>query len=187
MKLILINGKKRSGKDYFAGELKKQLELQDYSVEIMSFAEPIKSIIAITLGISTGELELYKNNPEQYEIDTFDNEILIHKTNYREVLQQFSTEAMKPFFGKDVWVKMLLARAQDKQVDYILVPDFRFLVENIGDCTVRVNNFDLISTDLHESEIQLDKFKFDYQINNTGKPNLTLDINNFIKYLAKLN
>jgi hypothetical protein len=66
--IILIAGKKRSGKNYTAEMLQSMLLKKNISCETFSFAEPLKDIVAKTFLISQSELEDYKNNPNRYKI-----------------------------------------------------------------------------------------------------------------------
>ena len=187
-KIILVNGKKRSGKDYVARELKKLLETKSKTVQIMSFAEPMKSIISTTLGIAEKELELYKNNPENYKVclvhdDEFGSNYSV-LTDFRKILQQFGTECMKPHFGDDVWVNLLLDRAKNAKCDYIIVPDFRFKCEYISAYTINVQNNELQSTDQHSSENGLDNFEFMFSVDNTTTDGIHKDISLELQKIA---
>ena len=174
--VVLINGKKRSGKDYLSSLLRKQL-----NGEILSFASPMKAIIARTFGISLKELEDYKNR----EVDVFG-------TNFRKILQNFGTEAMKPVFGDNVWAKLCVDKAMDSHKDYIIISDWRFMVEYrellSRNCTVipiNIHNDDLLQEDIHCSEQELEAFsKFKHTIDNTGQPDLTRLISQLVKEIA---
>ena len=183
-KIVLINGLKRSGKDYTASLLKQEIESRGGTCEIMSFAEPMKRIIAKIFGIHPGILEEYKNSPEDYgfEIRAYPNNqpsINISYGNFRKALQIFGTEAMKPEFGESVWADLLYKRAHESNADVILVPDFRFNIEYHPEAvTLKVVHSDLeaMATDLHASETELNDFLFNYYIDNTGYPDQTENI-----------
>ena len=184
-KIILINGKKRSGKDYFANELRKELESRGESAEIMSFADPIKNIITTTFGISLEKLDEFKNNPELYPIETvcrfMPQEVILESTDYRTILQRFGTEAMKEYFGEAVWVNLLLERVAASESDFVLVPDFRFLCEDISPYTINIYNANTVNSgDTHRSENELNEFKFKYYVDNTDYS----DLPDSVQYLA---
>lgn len=164
MKYILINGKKRAGKDFFASLLKAELDNAGYTSEVLSFAGPVKDIMSIALNITHDELDEFKNNKAPIYIQNK------HVSDARAILQNFGTEAMKKYFGEDVWVNLLRARAEKTNADFIIVPDFRFFSEHLpGSTTVRILNDDICSTsDLHRSENELNEFVFDYELDNTG-------------------
>jgi hypothetical protein len=190
MKIVLINGKKRSGKDFFAKLLRNELVDKGHDAEVVSFAEPMKKIISTIFGCGVLDLEQYKNNPDSYKITVTEDKNHILSTDFRKVLQLFGTEGMKPIFGTDVWVQLLINAADElesKGVEYVIVPDFRFLIENVGDYTVKVHNDEVESacTDGHSSENELNDFNFDYCIDNTGYKNLEPQIQEFIKFLEQ--
>ena len=58
MKIVLIAGAKRSGKDFSASLLKNKLPRS----EIFAFADPIKIMASETLGITVAEFDNFKNN-----------------------------------------------------------------------------------------------------------------------------
>lgn len=185
-KIILINGKKRHGKDYLARMLAQSLKDFGESAEIMGFADTLKRIISKTLDITIEDLEKYKNHPDTFLLyymrknpHVGDDQIL-QEINFRQILQTFGTEAMKDEFGQDVWVKLLEERAQKSSANFIIVPDFRFLCEQISPCTVKIFNNDIVENDNHRSENELNDFKFNHIIDNTGR----LDISQQVKTLA---
>lgn len=170
-KIILINGKKRAGKDYIANILKEKLG----NCEIFHYADSMKQIIADTFEISLEELENFKN--ENVEI-TFNGK----RTTFRRVLQCFATEACKKVFGKDIWKQIVLNKMENSNAEYIIIPDFRFPEEYIEDSlTVKVLGGD--TNDTHISESALNDFKFDYIIDNTNKGDLTYWINGLLELI----
>lgn len=177
-KVILINGKKRSGKDHCAKLIKAELEKIGKTVEIMSFADPIKKIMAKTFNMSLDDLDVAKNVAAPIQVN---NKLT---TDMRTVLQVFGTEAMKEFFGEDVWTQLFLERSKKISVDYVLVPDFRFLCEEwVGDFTIKIVNRNIKSSDTHRSENELNDYVFDYTIDNTGKPDLSTAMNHVVEYM----
>ena len=179
-KIVLINGKKRAGKDYFAHLLQEDLKTRGYTSEIMSFAWPIKEILSRTFNMSIEELEECKNNPDEYKIrvdipngrETPD----VLTTDFREILQVFGTEAMKEQFGEEVWRDLLMRRANRSKCDFVIVPDFRFLSENVANITIKITNNDLQDNDQHRSENELNGFEFNYYVDNTGYRDLKGDV-----------
>jgi len=183
MQLILVNGKKRSGKDFFAQTLKAEFEKLGKTAEVMSFAEPLKDIIAETFDITHKQLDDWKNLAEpvgtiRQKMSGVDYTVL---TDFRLILQKFGTEAMKKWFGEDVWVRLLASRAYNSTVDFIIVPDFRFLSEDVpGAITVKIKNADFDNAgDTHRSETELDNFEFMHYIDNTGYPNIEQTVSEF--------
>lgn len=188
MQLILVNGKKRSGKDYFAKMLTDELAKVGKTAEVMSFAEPIKEIIAETFDLSLEDLDDYKNQARacgisHSKMDGYEFEKL---TDFRLILQKFGTEAMKKWFGEDVWVRLLADRAYKSSAEFIIVPDFRFLTEDVpGAITVKIKNADVDNSgDTHRSETELNDFTFMHTFDNTGYPDISSDVQEFVKELT---
>lgn len=175
-KIVLINGKKRSGKDFFANELQQALSENGATSELMSFAGPIKEILSKSFEIPVEVIDECKNYPDYYPIDIYTPEGC-ELTSFRKLLQRFGTDAMKEWFGEDVWTKLLMERAEKSDKDFVLVPDFRFLCENVSDYTIKIRNDDVEPNDPHRSETELEdnNFIFRYHVNNTGHPDLFED------------
>lgn len=177
--IIQLAGRKRSGKDWTATAIKEQLEAHGYSVEVMSFAEPLKDIASIILDMPLFDLELAKNNNDLvYRAGSYDNEYL---TTFRSLLQKLGTEAMKKYFGNTVWYDLLVNRIEQSSADYILVPDYRFPEETIpGALTVRIYSTSVDLTDNHISETALNDFVFDHVLDNSNKQLTESDIARFV-------
>jgi len=176
--LILVNGKKRAGKDYFSSLLLNELN-KNVTCTTMSFATPLKEIIAGAFKISIDELDALKNSDYSFMYNQFND---FQEITFREILQNFGTESMKAVFGGDVWVKLLISKYKEytkETGDIVIVPDFRFKCEHISDSyTINIVNDDINNTDSHASENELNSYKFDYYVDNTGKPNLHNDVVN---------
>ena len=187
-KVILLSGFKRSGKDFIAHYIHGKIE-----ASIISFAEPMKFIIAKTFGITLEELDAFKNDIEGYgiEVKAYPNnqpQVHIKYTNFREVLQLFGTEGMKPMFGDHVWAELAEKRAGEIG-GTIIIPDFRFRIEDeVWDkdkydvISVRIQDDNISMTDSHASEVDLLQYTFDYYINNTDKNETVFeDVNEMLR------
>ena len=189
-KLILVSGKKRSGKDYSTSLLAGSLRSRGYSVEVKSFAEPMKQIMSVIFGVSLGTIETAKNEPHNFPIvmtqsNTEANAVRF-STDMRQILQRFGSEAMKPIFGDDVWVRLMDQYVQSSSADFIIVTDFRFLIEHIPSATtIRIKCNLAESADQHVSEIELDDFAFDYVLNNDNHQLTQQDLDNFVTMLLE--
>ena len=171
MNVILISGLKRSGKDFVAEKLQEKM----YSSKVFALAEPLKDIIATTMGISVYELEDYKNDGRMLSLDPvggcYNYEGV---TDFRSILQRFGTEAMKKHFGDDVWVNLLIDNIYNLSLTTVIVSDWRFMSEynalaDVYDVwTVRVHD-DNLTPDDHVSETELMDFNFDLVVDNTAK------------------
>jgi hypothetical protein len=173
--LILINGLPRAGKDTVADYI-----TSNHSALKMSFATPMKNIIANTFGITLDELDTYKNNTDEYgvELKAYPNnqpQQVIKYTNFREILQLFGTEGMKPEFGTDVWSNLLYLKVLQADAELVVVPDYRFMCEykpqpGINIIRILVKDERDLPTEGHASDVELyqNNVEFDYVINNVG-------------------
>lgn len=191
LKKILISGKKRSGKDWTAAAIKSELETLGYSVDIIAFAEPMKDIIATTLGITPDELEQFKNNTKQFSCSVIENydHSTEHTTDFRKILQQFGNEAMKKYFGPTVWRDIAVNRINESTADYVIVSDFRMPEEYLPDSISIKIHSEASSTDSHSSETALDNWKFNFTLNNTNHQLTQSQIHEFVNntLIRKLN
>lgn len=168
--VILITGKKRSGKDTVAFMLNKYMD----GSKLMSFAYPMKKIIYDTIGITFKQGEYAKNYGKVKAFLKFWNPLFLF-LDIRRVLQIFGTEGMKPWFGNTVW-KDLAEKHMNS--DVLIISDWRFPEESKWSSdykivTVRIEREGLISTDTHASENALNEFETDYTIfNNSTIENL---------------
>lgn len=187
-KVIQILGLARSGKDWTASQLKTYFESQSKSVEIMSYAAPMKRITTALFGISLKQLNEYKNKSDRYSINLIDRFSGEHgfNTNFRTLLQKFGNKAMKSEFGDSVWSDLMLTNINQSSADIIIISDCRFTVElnSIGGTTIRVINFNLTSMN-HQSETELLDAKTDYCLNNTNYQLTTKQINELAEKILK--
>lgn len=171
--IILVSGKKRAGKDTVAQMIVEQLN-SAYSISRLSFAEPMKEILADTFDVELEDLEDYKNSPKLYPVMVLHPELVESfelSTDMRKILQRFGTEAMKKQFGDDVWSELLYKKIYS---DITVVPDWRFKSEleflkkqpDVKVVTIRVNRIGQVVHDEHISEKDLDDVKTDFTLNN---------------------
>lgn len=175
--IIQLLGLARSGKDWTASQFKAYFESQGKSVEIMSYAAPMKRIAAGLFGISLEQLDDFKNRSDKVSIEVYDNENILDKTspsfqletNFRTFLQRLGNDAIKPEFGDDVWAKLAKENIAKSTADVIIIPDCRFAVElnEVGGTTVRIVNNSLPPPMNHPSELELKDYETDYVLNNT--------------------
>lgn len=128
--LIGICGNARHGKDTL-GKLLAQsmggLMIPGYTQQL-AFADAVKNGVAITFGIP---------------IDTPKDQITWLGITYRQVLQQFGTEAMRRTFGEDIWIRIvdnIATNLAEEIVGNLIVTDVRF--ENEADWII--NNYGTI-------------------------------------------
>lgn len=174
--VILIEGKKRAGKNTVAEKVSEELQSRGIEVRLVSFAEPMKEILADTFEVSKDTIDIAKNEPYLYPIkmvqlreDVDYNKI---QTNMRRILQNFG-QAVKKHFGQSVWADLLYSKLQDGAI--YIVTDWRYIIEletlksrgDIRIITLQVYNEDVDSSDTHDSENELNDFDTAYTINNS--------------------
>ena len=160
-KVLLIAGQKRSGKDTLAHLISDELNRLGTKTVVMSFASPMKTILAVTLGISLEELEDLKNEPSN---------------PHRGYLQRLGTEGIKPWFGEDVWVRLAKEAVANSDAEVIIFADFRFPEEgsrlplSFPTKTLKVTRPGLKAdtADQHVSERALENWAFEYTVVNDG-------------------
>jgi len=96
------------------------------------------------------------------------------KRNYPEVrrlLQRMGTEAGRDVFGEQIWVNKTLGKL-DPQKNYIIT-DVRFqneadAIRDLGGQMWRVTRPGTGPVNCHSSEVALDNYVFDYNVENKG-------------------
>ena len=176
--VIQLLGFARSGKDWTASQFKAYFESQGKSVEIMSYAAPMKRIAATLFGISLEQLDVAKNNPATYPIycGKYGRDYL--ETDFRQFLQRLGNDAIKPIFGDNVWAKLAKANIDKSTADIIIMPDCRFTIElnEVGGTTVRIVNNSLPPPMNHPSELELLNYVTHYSLDNTDHSLTSEDI-----------
>ena len=176
--IIQLLGFARAGKDWTAYQLKAYFESQGKSVEIYSYAAPMKRIAATLFGISLEQLDVAKNNPATYPIYCGEYGRDYLETDFRQFLQRLGNDAIKPIFGDDVWAKLAKANIDKSTADIIIIPDCRFTVElnEVGGTTVRIVNNSLPPPMNHPSELELLNYVTHYSLDNTDHSLTSEDI-----------
>ena len=178
--IIQLLGQARSGKDFTATQLKLYYESIGKSVEILSYAAPMKQIAAALFGISLEQLDDFKNQPINYPltITSLYTGMPVVQLDFRTFLQRLGNEAIKPLFGDTVWANLMQEAISKSTADIIIVPDCRFTVElqAIGGTTIRVLNSALPAPMQHASELELANTICMYMLDNTNYQATPADI-----------
>jgi len=174
MKVILISGKARHGKDTAAGILQLALAEEGQSALIAHYADLVKYICEKFFGWNG-----------------------VKDEEGRTLLQKVGTDLVRTQ-QPNYWVDFLISifKLFPDQWDYVIIPDCRFpneidAIKNAGFETIHVrivrNNFDNGLTEEqknHPSETSLDDYKADYYLNNdAGMMDLLYAVNNFVQEL----
>lgn len=174
MRVILISGSARFGKDSTAFMMKELLEKQKKKVLIIHYADNLKLFAKNYFG--------WSGQKDQ---------------NGRELLQWLGTDVIRKNY-EDTWVDMVVALLKGIKTlyDYIIIPDVRFpneidrMRDNFDCITVRVirPNFDNGLTEeqrKHPSETALDNYPMEYELINDGDLEKLLDTTRtFIKNIG---
>ncbi len=182
--LIGVSGKMGSGKDYFVeNHIIPYIEnvLKEKCL-ILSFADMLKVNLMVHHNININEL-YGRKTPE-----------------IRKLLQLEGTEKGRNIYGEDIWIRYVKALSElykNRGIKYIIIPDVRFKNEyefikqnngilfrmhapNRNEKRLREESNDNIMYEQiknHQSEIELDDFKFDIIVNNIDKIDIKLEFN----------
>ena len=113
MILILLNGKKRSGKDTAGNILANKLK----NAKTFSLSSILKDMLCVFFDISREELEEKKDK----EIDLGGVSISV-----RKAMQTLGTEWGRDTIEKSIWVKALVSKLKKENLDYAIITDIRF-------------------------------------------------------------
>lgn len=107
-----------------------------------------------------------KGNPGSYTIEAVKQDMTV-----RELLQFVGTEGLRKGLHQDTWINALMSD-YDENSDWVIT-DTRMLneaneVKKRGGINIRINRPGVGPVNNHSSEIELDKYDFDYVIDNNG-------------------
>jgi phosphomevalonate kinase len=179
-KIIGLSGKLGSGKNYIAEKIIAPYFIDKYNISIIGFGDQVKQ-------------ELYARNIELTYDVLYDNKT--HES--RQKLQQYATENGRDKYNENMWIRGLDMQIETFQRrsckdTLIIVCDVRFIneaeyIKSKNGVLFRIESpirtqsrywkesggnlqiHQMISK--HQSEIDLDKYKFDYSINNDKEIN----------------
>ncbi len=167
MEVIGITGYDRCGKDTFAKWLKRQYEIKNKKVVVLSMADTLKNVASKLLNVNKELLEKFKEDG-----------VILHcgleVTTARDILINLST-ALKEEFGEVIFINALakkLLKAKEKGVDVVIVPDIRFVKEAeyikdlngvIKGMMIKINS-KLPTCGENGKKYEVDKIKYDIDI-----------------------
>jgi len=170
MKILIITGFARSGKDTLASYIEKASVARGYKCKKLAFAKPMKQIASIMFNMTEKEIEEHKEEPVRW---------LDSKITPRKFLQHFGTDFVRKIVDENFWVIKMqqeINKAKKEGFDLFIITDCRFENElnlkktnkNCLSIKVKRNNRQRISTSGHISEIGIDDDKVDIIFNNDG-------------------
>jgi dephospho-CoA kinase len=175
--IIGLSGYAQTGKDTVADYLVKS-----YGFVRVAFADPIREALykldpKIRFGESSGVSLSHAVDRVGWE------EVKKISTDARELLQRLGTEVGRDMFGNDFWVNQAILRAKEHKK--VVISDVRYVneaeaVRLQGGLLFRINKNNVVEVNKHESEKNLNDYKFDHVINNNStKEDLYKTIDNF--------
>jgi len=176
MVVVQITGKKQAGKNTLASILREKLEARSYRTADLAYADPIKSILARTFGITVAQLEGAKEAKGLWSrlvLAVKHRDPVFMFYNFRVVMQRFGTEIMQGEFGENVWVEKAhnrLANLRSSDVQVAIITDWRFPQETILNA-LKVRIIDprhFHDKDLHKSETHNLSASVDIEVVNSG-------------------
>jgi len=164
--IIGIFGRARSGKNTFANMIEKVcVNKYGYSVQQVSFAEPVKYGLARLIGTSVAELENAKENNGK-----------VNGIDVRKALQEVPTALRKQ--NDSLYVDIITNIINKSEHDVIIVTDGRFPIEadlltDRGAYLVKLFRYTILTGDIskHVSETSLDNIPEDmfFSVVNNNK------------------
>lgn len=173
MKILIISGKARHGKNTFADILQSKLESKNKKVIQMAYGDLVKYVCNKYFGAT------YEHNEEN-----------------RYIWQNVGTNRVRENLNMpNYWVDKVcdFIKMTEGMYDYIIIIDARFINEieipksifkNVETFRVIRPNFNSGLTEKqlnHVSETQLDNYEFDNVVYNTSLEKLNTYVDNYIK------
>lgn len=193
--IIGFSGKMGSGKS-LAADISKSYLSNRYNLdtlEIKSFAGPLKMMIAAWAGISDWTLLSYPKVKSSLVPDHIARYIRAELPQYqdregftfREALQFIGTDIIRAKVP-DFWVESTLCNYDPNKV--IIIDDCRFIdeadrIRSLGGEVIRINLAIQENFSTHASEVSLDDYKFDHVIINDkskGKSSLMIQVVSYL-------
>ena len=193
--IIGINGYAGSGKDTVGEIIRMQQPKENW--EIKKFAGKLKEVASIILGIPK---TMFEN--QEFKKKTLPQMWSDHglPMTVRDFLQRLGTDALRQGLHPNTWVNALMmeykevcfAGKDSEGADLFAYPnwivtDCRFpneanAIKNAGGIIIRVNRQGYKAINAHPSEVALDKWSYDYVIDNDGSiEDLKKEVKNVLK------
>ena len=163
--VVGLAGQMRSGKDTVAdifGRLIQENHL-DFQINRLSFAEPIKSMLQVGLGLARDQVDGGRK-------DVVDND---YGCTPRHMMQSLGTEWGRELIHQDIWRIALMRKLKFDSGWFNIITDVRFdnEAEWIRDlptrsCIIHIDRFDRMDDQGHTSEAGVQTRQGDFIIDN---------------------
>jgi hypothetical protein len=183
---VVISGKKRHGKNYFADRLKIALRKEFISFAEEAFANPMKRFCADVFGIPIEDMETEAGKAKNTHLRWSDINKRVAATKMsddfitvRELLQILGTEVFREGFYGPIWAEAPFRKThkwhytrygelESEPASVVIITDCRFPNEVVeakknDAIIVRVVRESMKSTDEHVSETALDNYTWDHR------------------------
>jgi hypothetical protein len=131
--------------------------------EIKKFADTLKDVVCLILGCTRSQLEQDDFKKSKLPTEWGDY-------TYRQVLQFVGTDLLRYQFCNDVWVNALMKfyfPSRNWLISDVRFPNEAEAIKKQGGINIKINRT-LAPILYHESELALNNYSFDYEIDNNG-------------------
>lgn len=163
--VIGIGGQKRAGKSTLSQALGQAAMERGWSVEEISFAQPIKDMLA---EVFRYEIAFNTFTDDSKKLDKVEVAPGVYMT-VREMLQKVGTDCFRNIIHKDFWVARGMAKIKACSADLVLIPDVRFAnelvpLQELGHTVFVAKLCDTVApADTHPSETGLLEIRSDFE------------------------
>jgi len=171
--IVTLVGSARVGKDTAMEVLKREAKKNGLIVNVIALADPIKDILATTLGISRADFDKLKED-EDFAIDVHHAELdVFAQPTIRRMLQNYG-EYAKTQHGTFVWCKLGDEKIKEGVINIIsdvrLPLEYSFFKEHrkYPVLSMKVERPSLKKEDTHHTENLVDRIPKDVTIINDG-------------------
>jgi hypothetical protein len=174
-KIILITGKKFSGKDTTAERL-----VENYRYKRYAYADSLKNMaVKLVNEVLGGNCSISNFVDLDKKEKPIELPLITKKITPREILQAFGTNFVREYLSDSYWVDYIVNEINTTNPRYACITDYRFpnefdeIVKNLSNkydiFRIKVKRNSIIVKDGHSSENALNSLKdsdFDYILNN---------------------
>ncbi len=170
MRLLIICGRKRSGKDTVADIICSKYETDKYTINRLALATCLKEIFTETFNLSIDKLDQMKNN----------NLIFVNNIKMRDCIINFG-ETIKNRINKNIWCEMVEKKLDNNKIN--IITDMRYEHEYMYFLKYNpiIIKIEREHTEIIENENEIEQLKYNYLIkNNSNLDSLKTTVNKIL-------